>query len=78
MNDLNIATGSYINLWKDSTDIYLIINEPNDVDDDKILCATTYLENTLKGKDLNNVSWNNIKTVLEGIFPYGTHIVKAR
>ena len=78
MRDFDMATGSYINIWKDGADIYLIINEPNDVDDDKLLCATTYLENALKGKDLNKVPWNNIKTALEGIFPYGTHIVKAR
>ena len=79
MNEIKIATGHYINIFDwNGMDIYVIINEANDVDDDKILCATTYLENTLRNRELTDVPWGNIKTVLGGTFPYGTHIVFGR
>lgn len=78
MERLHIATGSYINVWKDGVDIYFIINEANDVDNDKILEATTLLENALEHRNLQEVGWNNISTELEGIFPCGVHIVKRR
>ena len=78
MDRLHIATGSYINLWKDGVDVYLIINEANDVDDEKILKATTYLEDVLSHKNLKEVGWNLITEKLEDIFPYGVHTVKWR
>ncbi len=78
MERLHIATGSYINIWKDGVDVYLIVNEANDVDSDKIIKATTLLENILEHKNLQEVGWNNITTELEDIFPCGVHIVKRR
>ena len=78
MERLRMTTGSYINIYKDGVDIYFIVHEANDVDNDKILEATTYLENLLEHRNLNEVGWNNITTELESIFPYGVHIVKRR
>lgn len=78
MRDIKIATGHYINIYGKGKDIYIIINEPNDVTSEMILKATTYLENTLEHRNLNEVGWNLITDKLEDIFPYGTHIVVRR
>ena len=78
MERLHIATGSYINVWKDGVDIYFIINEANDVNDDKIIKATTLLENVLEHRNLKEVGWNAIIVELENIFSCGVHIVKRR
>ena len=78
MERLHITSGHYINVCKDGVDIYFIINEANDVDNDKILEATTYIENYLAHKNLREVGFNIITTKLEDIFPYCVHIVKRR
>ena len=75
MQKLIISTGAYINLMKD-LDMYLIVNEPNTVNDDLILKATTYLEDYLKEKQLIDIDWNIIEQNLEKIFPEGVHIVQ--
>lgn len=75
MQKLIISTGAYINLMKD-LDMYVIVNEPNTVNDDLILKATTYLEDYLEGKQLINIDWNIIEQNLEDIFPDGVHIVQ--
>ena len=75
MQKLIISTGAYINLMKD-LDMYVIVNEPNTVNDGLILKATTYLEDYLEGKQLINIDWNIIEQNLENIFPEGVHIVR--
>ena len=79
MNKMKIATGHYINIYgKNGKDVYIIINEPNDVTNEMLIQATSYLENELEHRNLNEVGWNLITDKLEDIFPYGTHIVVRR
>lgn len=77
MERLQITIGTYINIYKGGEDIYLIINEANDVDNAKILEATTYLEDVLEYR-LKETKWDLITAKLENIFPYGVHIVRRR
>ena len=65
-----IATGSYINIYEENgMDIFIIINEPNDVDMNIMRKATTWLEE-------NDIDTTDLALKLEEkFFKYGVQVI---
>lgn len=77
MNNLLIATGHYIevsghNKSGNPYEVIILINEPNDVDNEKLIQATTIIEEMIGDKNRTEAPWNDISIKLDTIFPYGT------
>lgn len=70
---MNITTGYYINFYESGgVDLYVIINEANDVSLEKICKAEEYMED----KDLSSITNKELEDAMDRIFEYGVQIVR--
>ena len=72
-----ISVNKYINLWdKDNVDIFIIINEANDTNDQIMKNAISFMEEVSAEYNLNEISNKDIEEEMERFFPYGVQIIR--
>lgn len=77
---MRIAEGRYINFFTDNGkyDIFIIINEPNDINDKngKDAAKTIDMIDELLRDKIDKMSDEEIESFLEPVFEYGVQIIR--